>query len=157
MDNQFTVDYFIDKFSAIPENKWTQRKLYSQDMSCSLGHCKVTENDFNYDLMTFEGTDEAKALISLFSTLSISICGRQKPNACSFSNYSFNVTYVNDGDADQYPQPTPKQRILAALNDIKKAQQPSNPYPLSVSKDLAVKAMEERIEVDQPVKEIQSN
>lgn len=39
---------------------------------------------------------------------------------------------------------------------LKALEQPSNPYPLSASKDLAIKAMEETLEIDFPVKEIQN-
>lgn len=39
---------------------------------------------------------------------------------------------------------------------LKALEQPSNPYPISASKELATKAMEETLEIDQPVKEIQN-
>jgi hypothetical protein len=38
------------------------------------------------------------------------------------SSHSLKITRINDACDDNYKQPTPKQRILAALHDIKKKQ-----------------------------------
>jgi hypothetical protein len=103
---QYTVDYFIKKFEAIPEKKWFVGDYHNSDKSksCALGHCCFTVDGL-YDLMSVE----RRSLEKLF--------------------YDINVLVgdVNDGSEfakGKFPQPTPKQRILAALYDIKKMQQP---------------------------------
>ena len=108
----YDVDYFIKKFEAIPENKWCINSrgeiVGGIEQRCALGWCyptfqeaKRTENYWNEDSL------EDKALMGMFkSVLNI------KP------------PLVNNGLAKNYPQPTPKQRILAALYDIKKLQEP---------------------------------
>lgn len=89
--SEFTVDYFISKFEAIPEERWCT-DLYegSNGTHCALGHCGVVEAD--------GGTEEAQALINLIPG---------------------NIVLINDGLDIKFPQPTPKQRILAALRSIK--------------------------------------
>jgi len=48
------------------------------------------------------------------------------------------VYSINDKRSNKHPQPTPKQRILAALYDIKKMQQPAQPEWKDITSDLAV-------------------
>lgn len=144
MEKHFTVQYFIDKFSKIPKRKWTTRTFESMGKMCALGHCNMREPKLP--------TDEAIALAMLISTnLKINVSQDLEEQ----THWVFFTVYpINDGFNDKYLQEHPKERILAALNDIKKMQQqPSNPYPLSASKDLAIKAMEEKLEIDFPVKE----
>lgn len=87
----YDVDYFIAKFEAIPEEKWCKYCYTDGDRHCALGHCGVSPGS--------GAGDEAMALYTIFSPLS--------------------VTAINDADYHPYTQPTPKQRILAALRDIK--------------------------------------
>lgn len=88
-----TVSYFIKKFEAIPEDKWCAGYDTNSDKRCAYGHCGGA-------------SEEAVGLLRLFRLLSINI----------------SPVGVNDGFVPQYQQPTPKQRILAALGDIKKIQ-----------------------------------
>ena len=90
----YDVDYFITKFEAIPEELWMIE--YFEEVQkdgritrCALGHCGAS--DANY-------SEEAKTLNLLLNYL---------------------VAGINDGANDRYQQPTPKQRILAALRDVK--------------------------------------
>ena len=93
---QFTVDYFIAKFEAIPEEEWCEGEYVSSDgRKCALGHCGHSP---------FGLTFEREALINLF-----------KKSGLYASD-------INDGKHSKYQQPTPKQRILAALRDIKERQ-----------------------------------
>lgn len=108
----YTVDYFIEKFEKIPEDKWGIKRL-TDDMGnhCALGHCKVVENT--------QPTSEAISLAGILlplseTTLSITV----------ERDWYFIVYPINDGHHTNYQQPTPKQRILAALYDIKKMQAP---------------------------------
>lgn len=119
----YTVDYFIKKFEAIPEILWCIRNLHHEDRSCAMGHCGVDEDVFMDSCDSFRGNDESKALIALFKLLPITISNGNEPSKTGLSDYDYNVSYVNDGDADQYKQPTPKARVLAALYDIKAMQE----------------------------------
>ena len=97
----YNVDYFIKKFEAIPEENWTVGVYEDGDKCCAMGHCGIRD-DFSVP-----DTYESRELFRLI-----------------FSNYSCHVTNINDGEIEGYQQPTPKQRILAALYDIKKLEQP---------------------------------
>jgi hypothetical protein len=94
MKPTYDKQYFIDKFTAIPEDRWIT-KDYADDAGrcCAFGHCGVR----HMKPALGGGGEEADALAALLQHRTASI---------------------NDGDTDEYQQPTPKQRILAALNDL---------------------------------------
>lgn len=107
----YDVNYFIAKFEAIPDDKWITGSLgiAGSGKHCALGHCGVEDS---------KETEEAHALGALFG----------------FFN-PMEVWKVNDLSIFPEDQripivalveniPTPKQRILAALYDIKKRQEP---------------------------------
>jgi len=132
----YDVNYFIKKFEAIPEDLWLVGSLMNdKGQRCAQGHCGIQTNSFTSKI--YIGNPEADSLIEMFGRLDITIREGQKPKKASEygKKYNFNVTYVNDGDCDQYQQPTPKQRILAALYDIKKMQEPQH---TDITKELAV-------------------
>lgn len=57
----YTIDYFINKFSSIPEAKWSRRWLLTPDgKSCAVGHCGANGP------WEIESTPEAIALINIF-------------------------------------------------------------------------------------------
>lgn len=92
----FTVKHFINKFEAIPEDKWNMYDYYDptdKSIRCALGHCGQYSDNFRTVY-----TDESIALKKLLP----------------------NIIDINEGDVENFQQPTPKQRILAALNDIKR-------------------------------------
>jgi|ERR1700690_2341401 len=115
----YDADYFISKFSAIPENKYFVGEYAHPniDSFCALGHCgeHYGNKKFNCDSVK---TAESSALRSLFAV------------------HSINVALLNDGMEDKYKQPTPKQRILAALYDIKRAQYPEITQPPVTIEDI---------------------
>ena len=90
---KYDVDYFINKFKAIPLNKWCCDDYINEDgKCCALGHLGLRD---------FSGTsDETTALEFLLD---------------------FKVPEINDGFVYKYKQSNPRSRILAALNDIKQA------------------------------------
>ena len=91
----YDVEHFLNKFRAIPEELWLIGcySVWTKPQShCALGHCG-RDIDFS--------TDESNGLAHLF-----------------FS-HGLRVTNTNDGLDDRFPQPTPKQRIIAALEFIK--------------------------------------
>lgn len=95
---QNTVDYFINKFNPIPEEKWiTDKFIDDNNCCCAYGHCgaRVTAGD----------TQESIYLWDLFHRNKLS------------------VSMINDGTTTLFQQSTPKQRILAALYYIKKQQE----------------------------------
>jgi hypothetical protein len=91
----YSIDYFIEKFKAIPRSKWTTRHFEDGDKYCALGHCGFT--------VSGKQTDEGNALIALFKS-------RYRSEGV--------LTNINDGASVEYKQKTPKGRILAALKDL---------------------------------------
>jgi len=107
MNNHFTVDYFIKKFTAIPENSWLVSLLTDYKGSCcALGHCGMTDSE--------EPTEEAIALANVLSPLNLR---NMQPGIVNIA--WFYVYPINDGHVSQYKQSTAKERILAALYDVK--------------------------------------
>lgn len=124
---KYTVDYFIAKFSAIPDDKWNNYIQYDDNtkIRCAFGLCGIIKPIRRYGELTVDGTntDEGKALINIFLAIGWDIESGKW------------VTDINNGYCKEYPQPTPKQRILAALHDIKAMQEPT--YP-DLTKSLAI-------------------
>lgn len=109
----YTVDYFIRKFEAIPEWRWCVGLINGPlGTHCALGHC--TGND------SFPFTGEADSLARIFRTI------------------EGMTSYINNGDDHRYKQETPKQRILAALYDIKRMQNPEQPEEKPAKKEYRV-------------------
>lgn len=102
---KYTVDYFIKKFEAIPDEKWCVANRYnSLGQKCAHGHCYRG----NPNLRNTNKIEEA------FEKLATD-------NYHIVKAYGFG--YINNGSDTRYQQPTPKDRVLAVLNDIKNAQQ----------------------------------
>jgi hypothetical protein len=99
----YTIEYFINKFSVIPENQWTTGVVETDNgRMCVLGHCGVVETSAG-----IVWTPEAGALNHFIE--SNGIISKEK-----------DVSALNDGLVPGYSQKTPKGRILAALNNIQK-------------------------------------
>lgn len=87
---KYTRDYFIAKFEAIPEEKWCKYLLDdTRGRHCALGHCGWGWDSRHADRA------EGAALIEILVL----------------------PAEINNGSDPRYQQPTPKQRILAALRD----------------------------------------
>lgn len=116
----YTVDFFINKFSAIPEERWTTRKyisiIGSVEKRCAQGLC-IQHGRFDdlpfKEVATNTVYEEWKSLIELFGGVA---------TIYRFDNHI--VAGINNGEDYRYQQPTPKQRIMAALYDLKKLEQP---------------------------------
>ena len=100
MTNQpelFDVDFFLRYLGAIPENQWCAH-LYDNDQGqhCALGHCgaRIRRGVADYGLMA----DALHVLIH--------------------KHHRVGVAWINDRRSPSFPQPTPNQRILAALHHI---------------------------------------
>lgn len=122
MEN-YDVDYFIKKFEAIPEERWCTGYYHKEDRTkfCALGHCGRFVSDAD--------SIESLALRRVFHPAVVSI--------------------INDNGNIRYSQATPKQRILAALYDIKAKQQPEiEPVKeriIYVTVDAAVRKLQKEI------------
>lgn len=128
------VQYFIEKFEAIPEEKWCVDVLSSEDGKfCANGHCNVRPSGFaffNHHIMQFSSlhnlTDESRALQKVFSKLKVHyriellIDGTITDgwHTGHPPEYSIIAAEINNNLVAEYQQETPKQRILAALRDI---------------------------------------
>lgn len=111
----YDVDYFIKKFEAIPEDKIISRSQGEyNEYGCAYGWCRTDSQSYG------DGTEEGKALRCLMSSLP-NLTPSTK-NFYGYGPYESTPARINNGDVEQYQQPTPKQRILAALHDIKKLQ-----------------------------------
>lgn len=97
--SKYTVDYFLTKFTAIPEDKWCQNEYKNAaGQHCAFGLCGASNTIFG----PASFPEEAKALDAMFNRhLGVSV-----PN-------------LNDGHIMRFTQATPKQRILAGLKEIK--------------------------------------
>ncbi len=97
-----TPQDFIDFFSAIPEENWRCDGNYGR--KDELQHCAVGHLGFRDGKVpqTEETILNLNALNYLFSINNLPL-----------------IINVNDLPSEQFPQPTPKQRILAALEYIK--------------------------------------
>jgi hypothetical protein len=99
--SDYTVDYFITKFSAIPDDQWFVGEFQNPvvpSQQCAYGHCGCTP------------TEQENAEANILDRL--------------FRDHDLNVACVNDGDdskmaGDFNHLPTPKARILAALESFK--------------------------------------
>lgn len=90
----YSVDYFINKFESIPDERWTTMNLIdSEGRSCAMGHCGARPKG--------NTTPESESLRFLMYSLGLGVFA------------------VNDGRDGRFNQPTPKARILAALRDFK--------------------------------------
>lgn len=92
---EYTVDYFIEKFEAIPLEKWTIGKFIDEEeRCCALGHCGARKHQSLYGIV------EARALNNLI-----------------IDKLHTSPTVIND--LFYKGEETPKHRILRALKDIK--------------------------------------
>lgn len=95
----YTIEYFIKKFETIPEEEWfvgDYTNPVNSKQRCVFGHCGCNKKGM------FMPNDETNALVNL-------------------TDYKEKLTLINDGKIDKYLQPTPKQRVLACLNDLLKS------------------------------------
>lgn len=109
----YDTDYFIAKFSAIPDIQWCEGRFQNENgQHCALGHCGMK----NYSDW-FDQPREARALNRLFENSPATHVG---PGFLSVPEVNNNHCHERFTDnRNPYPQPTPKARILAALFDIK--------------------------------------
>ncbi len=108
----YNIQYFINFFSQIPEENFLVRKYRECEKGCAMGLLQ----------------DNLLAHSTLYNI----------GNKYFRSASSTSIIDINNGDHPQYQQPTPKQRILAALYDIKKMEQ--KPEYQDITLELALQA-----------------
>lgn len=127
----YDCDYFIKKFDRISENRWCVfENKNKQGQCCAYGHCGT---DYSSE---GNGLRELDYKFTPLLNLTWIGGGRYKQ--------STKLADINNGLYAEYQQPTPKQRILAALYDIKRMQQPQ--YE-DVTKSLAVLPIDEMSDI----------
>jgi len=148
----YNVDYFIKKLSGIPQDLWTIEHAHKDGKSCALGHCGMGQR---------EGKD-LEMIRELFKGVYVKIKTYSHTNSYKIGEYAnggMAIAAINNGHTEEYQQPTPKQRILAALYDIKKLQQQEDSRGRvsyeNISHELAVLPISETS--DQPIKEVVNN
>lgn len=98
----YTIQYFIDKFKAIPEEQWTRGQLTDANgRHCALGHCGVKNID-----RRDETNKEAEALETIY---------RESFTKTAFLDQCYSVWYINDRNRVK----TPKQNVLEWLESLK--------------------------------------
>lgn len=105
------VNYFIKKFEAIPEESWYKGATSNYDGTrhCAHGHCGVSTKQMF--------TQESEVLSLLMLALP------ERKQCSQHTGYPPQKLYlaanINDGLVAEYPQDTPKKRVLAALYDVR--------------------------------------
>ena len=101
----YDVEFFIKYFEAIQEYKWCKNIIMNEKgQKCAIGHCLYKPNakpvyyviELKNSPLNIFGEDMIKALIDILPS----------------------IAEINDGNSKNYQQPTPKQRVLAALYDL---------------------------------------
>jgi hypothetical protein len=143
----YTVDYFINKFAAIPAHQWYIGGFVGMNgdihARCANGHCGIDDAS--------DGTEESEALKSLFRLLDLTTSYKSAPliinNIINETRrfWSYKAACVNDGITREYQQQNPKQRILAALYDIKKMQQVDISDPPVTAEELVEQLSEKEL------------
>lgn len=102
-----TLEGFRSYLLAIPDDQWCSGVYANDDgQRCAQGHvCHRSSEIDEMGYPVLKGSDAILALRELFQPLS--------QNA-----FLQTVGQVNNGDHPSYQQPTPRARILAALDDL---------------------------------------
>ncbi len=138
----YTIDYFINKFEAIPDSRWVTGSFENLGRHCANGHCGVSNENY------MSPPCEALFLAEILSPL------KKEYWIVIGDSPIFSVTVsINDGFTPEYQQPTPKQRILAALYDIK-AMQAKQPEVIVKEKTVYVSVP---ISITEQAKELVTN
>lgn len=122
----YTIDYYLNKFNAIPEDRWMTGAYTDYDgRCCALGHCGAYK-DVCVDRA------EVDDLLHLTVNYNTNI-----PNGTA----GICIISVNDGKHSSFKQATPKKRVIAALLHIKARLQEieiTNP-PVTIESLISVK------------------
>lgn len=112
---KYTVDYFIAKFQVIPDKLWItnrliRKRVFLPTKCCAQGFCLTPEQRKGVNA---GGTHVSVNPFQLQEVVELA----------ELFGGSLRVSHINNGVDPRYQQPTPKLRILAALQDIKAKQE----------------------------------
>ena len=112
---EYTIDYFIDKYTKIPHKNWVTGILYYKndllkERCCVLGHCGVTYNEETDSEIEWNMTEESLALIDLLGLI--------MPEEIT-SKLHWTYTINDSGGFRFFNKDHSKDRILMALNKVK--------------------------------------
>lgn len=100
------IDFFINYYETIPEEKWCAGRFSNEEgQNCAIGLLGV-------DGTFFHGIEKTELFESLCKLVPLG-------SSYGYVDYPEDLALANNGKKAQYQQPTPKQRTLAYLNDIK--------------------------------------
>lgn len=128
----YDLNYFINFFSEIPENKWTEDTFFGNGLEnkrflgfklpgsykmittcCAQGHC-IDEKDQDEFLHEVAMSDSIFAVSRSYPKLNALLNLTQDPE----DGQRITIAIVNNGDNPNYQQETPKQRVVAFLYDL---------------------------------------
>lgn len=96
---EYDVDFYIKFFSGIPEDKWAEfERVTSDGRRCAHGHCSTSHDNF------------------------VSTTTPREKGLCDIAIkhlHRYGIAQINNGCHSDYVQSTPKQRVIAFLNDVK--------------------------------------
>ncbi len=109
MSKTYTLPSLLAIFEAAPEEKWNSGSRWDGDTHCALGWIEVDMGGFgHHDPCKMLNIDDP--VFALFEPL---ICP-----STYLSRSDFALANINNGEDKRYPQSTPKQRTVAAINDL---------------------------------------
>jgi hypothetical protein len=95
---KYNIDYFIERFKAIPDEKWTVNEREDRlGRRCAHGHCYDGKLDVGLGCLREDA-------LSKICMKGLKVDG---------------IGYINNGSDARFTQPTPKERVLAALEFCK--------------------------------------
>ncbi len=106
---EYTVEYFINKFESIPDEKWCTSHLFTESTEgfrcCALGHLDVR---YDPELKDWRSTEASSALITLLGG---------DPQSTKYDTKWGVVSFINDVRFEDltWQNSTPRERILSAL------------------------------------------
>ncbi len=134
----YNLKYFIDKFESIPEENWCSGTFYKEvtvltKKKIMLGFSKSIINKL--DTFCVQGHCMGKDVVvhtkNLMRTISLDKIAKSFPEWSKLleltggvMNNDIIIASINNGSNENYCQLTPKQRVLAALYDIRDGKYP---------------------------------
>lgn len=97
----------LEKFyREIPDNEWGTRRLISQDGTacCAMGHLQaVKQHGIFFERIPIPNSFRSVRIKALQSIMALT---------------ATSIAAINDGENMRYQQPTPRERIIAFLQDV---------------------------------------
>lgn len=125
---EYNVDFFIQKFQNTRDDKWCTRSLHKDSSACANGWLGANGHYSRSGEYIITTTPESEALAVVLRPLANDKIRDYHPK------YSTIAASINNGQDERYQQSSPKQRILAALHDVKKLQKNNGAHEVKKEK-----------------------